>query len=70
MLTSGGAVLFGYKNRCLICLKHMVIIKPLMQIIVQDGQVSLCTENCPVRHISPVDVKPYPLKFLFLTVQR
>ena len=70
MLVTFGTVFFCYTHRSFIGLDYMIIIQTLMQIIIEDRKISLCTKDCSVGHICAVNVNSHPLKILLLTVQR
>ena len=56
MLASLSSVLFVKQNRDFICLKYMIIIYSFMQIVIDDGEISLCTKYGPMCHVDNKNV--------------
>ena len=48
----------------------MILVQKLMQIIIQDGKITVSTLDRPVRHILAVQVHIVTLKLLLHTVAR
>ncbi len=47
---------------------HMVLIEFSVQTVIQDGEISSCTKDCPVSHFFAEDVCPIFFELLFLTI--
>ena len=63
MLASLSSVLFVKQNRDFICLKYMIIIYSFMQIVIDDGEISLCTKYGPMWQVDQKKVSTALYKY-------
>ena len=67
---SGRTPIFVDKDRCLICLDHMILIKQLMEIVIHDSQITFAKTDHPVCHVLTRNGKAVTFKLFFQTVKR